>query len=88
MRESIYLLQYCAYFGDWKRFSSNLLFTSQNSLNKHMVLSFLGMMNNGKAHSDAGCLSNTPMVGHTEQWLVRPREPPQIAHIILGMEML
>ncbi len=25
-----------------------------------MVLSFLGMMKDGEAHSDAGCLSNTP----------------------------
>jgi hypothetical protein len=46
--------------GIGKGFLTNLLFTSQKSLKKHTVLSFLGIMKDGKAHSDAGCLSNTP----------------------------
>jgi hypothetical protein len=41
-------------------FLTNLLFTSQKSLKKQTVLSFLGIMKDGKAHSDAGCLPNTP----------------------------
>ncbi len=45
-------------FGIGQGFLTNLLFTSQKSL--HTVLSFLGIMKDGKAHSDAGCLSNTP----------------------------
>jgi hypothetical protein len=32
----------------------------QKTHKKHMVLSFLGIMKDGEAHSDAGCLSNTP----------------------------
>jgi hypothetical protein len=32
----------------------------KKSLKKRMVLSFLGIMKDGKAHSDAGCLLNTP----------------------------
>jgi hypothetical protein len=47
-------------FGIGKGVLTNLLFTYQKSLKKHMVLSFLGIMKDGKAHSDAGCLSNTP----------------------------
>jgi hypothetical protein len=47
-------------FGIGKGFPTNLLFTFQKSLQKHTVLSFLGVMKDGKAHSDAGCLSNTP----------------------------
>jgi hypothetical protein len=47
-------------FGIGKGFLTNLLFTSQKSLKKHTVLSFLGIIKDGKAHSDAGCLSNTP----------------------------
>ncbi len=47
-------------FGIGKGFLTNLLFTSPKPLKKHMVLSFLGIMKDGKAHSDAGCLSNTP----------------------------
>ncbi len=39
---------------------TNLLFTSQKSLKKRAVLSFLGIMKDGKAHSDVGCFSNTP----------------------------
>jgi hypothetical protein len=39
---------------------TNLLFTSQRLLKKHMVQSFLGIMKAGKAHSSAGCLSYTP----------------------------
>jgi hypothetical protein len=46
--------------GIGKGFLTNLLFTSQKSLKKHTVLSFLGIMKDGKALSDAGCLSNTP----------------------------
>jgi hypothetical protein len=46
--------------GIGKFFFTNLLFTSQKSLKKCKVLSFLGMMKDGKAHSNAGCLSNTP----------------------------
>jgi hypothetical protein len=42
-----------------KGFLTYLLFTSQKSLKKHTVLSFLGIMKDGKAHSDDGCLSNT-----------------------------
>jgi hypothetical protein len=44
-------------FGIEKGFLTNLLFTSQKSLKKRMVLSFLGIMKDGEAHSDAGCLS-------------------------------
>jgi hypothetical protein len=47
-------------FGIGKGFLTNLLFTSQKSLKKHTVLSFLGIIKDGKAHSDAGYLSNTP----------------------------
>ncbi len=47
-------------FGIGKGFLTNLLFTSQKSLKKHTVLSFLGIMKDGKARSDAGCLSNAP----------------------------
>ncbi len=47
-------------FGVGQGVLTNLLFTSWKSLKKHMVLSFLGIMKDGKAHSDAGCLSNTP----------------------------
>jgi hypothetical protein len=46
--------------GIGKGFLTNLLFTSQKSLKKHTVLSFLGIMKDGNAHLDAGCLSNTP----------------------------
>ncbi len=45
-------------FGIGKGVLTNLSFTSQKSLKKHTVLSFLGKMKDGKAHSDAGCLSN------------------------------
>jgi hypothetical protein len=34
--------------------------THTHILIKHRVLSFLGIMKDGKAHSDADCLSNTP----------------------------
>ncbi len=47
-------------FGIGKGVLTNLLFTSQKSLKKRMVLTFLGIMKDGEAHSDAGCLSNTP----------------------------
>jgi hypothetical protein len=47
-------------FGIGKGFLTNLLFISQKSLQKRTVWSFLGIMKDGKAHSDAGCLSNTP----------------------------
>jgi hypothetical protein len=47
-------------FGIGKGVLINLLFTYQKSLEKRTVLSFLGIMKDGKAHSDAGCLSNTP----------------------------
>ncbi len=30
-----------------------------------MVLSFLGILKDGKAHSDAGCLSNTPQLAQS-----------------------
>ncbi len=43
-----------------KGFLTKLLFTSQKLLMKRVVLSFLGIMKDGKAHSDAGYLSNTP----------------------------
>ncbi len=47
-------------FGIGKGFLTNLLFTFQKLLKKRTVLSSLGIMNYGKAYSDAGCLSNTP----------------------------
>jgi hypothetical protein len=47
-------------FGIGKDFFTYLLFTSQKLLKKRRVLSFFGIMKDGKAHSDAGCLSNTP----------------------------
>jgi hypothetical protein len=47
-------------FGIGKGVLFNLLLTSWKSLKKHSVLSFLGIMKDGKAHSDASCLSNTP----------------------------
>jgi hypothetical protein len=47
-------------FGIGKGFFTNLLLTYQKLLKKHMVLSFLGVMKDAKAHSDAGYLSNTP----------------------------
>ncbi len=43
-----------------KGFLTNLLFTSQKSAKKRTFLSFLGIMKDGEAHSDAECLSNTP----------------------------
>jgi hypothetical protein len=46
-------------FGFGKGVLINLLFTSQKSLKKHTVLSFFGVIKDGKAHSDAGYLSNT-----------------------------
>jgi hypothetical protein len=46
-------------FGIGKGFLTNLLFTFQKSLNERTVWSFFGIMKDGKAHSDAGCLSNT-----------------------------
>ncbi len=47
-------------FGIGKGVLTNLLFASQKSLKKQTVLNFLGVMKDGDAHSDAGCLSNTP----------------------------
>jgi hypothetical protein len=47
-------------FGIGKGFLTNLFITSQKSLIKRMILSFLGIMKDGETHSDAGCLSNTP----------------------------
>jgi hypothetical protein len=47
-------------FGIKKGVLTNLLFTSQKSLKKRTVLSFLGVMKDGEAYSDADCLSNTP----------------------------
>jgi hypothetical protein len=43
-----------------KGFLTYLLLTSPKLLKKHTVLSFFGTMKDGKAHSDAGCHSNTP----------------------------
>ncbi len=47
-------------FGIGKGFLLNLLLTSQKLLRKRAVLFFFGIINKGKAHLDAGCLSNTP----------------------------
>ncbi len=49
-------------FGIGQGVLTNLLFTSRKLLKKHTLLSFLDIIKdgNGKAHSDAGCLSNTP----------------------------
>ncbi len=47
-------------FGIGKGFVINLLLTSQKLLKKRTVLFVFGIMNKGEAHSDAGCLSNTP----------------------------
>jgi hypothetical protein len=47
-------------FGVGEGFLTISLFTSQKSLKKHTVLSFLGIMKDGEARSDAGYLSNTP----------------------------
>ncbi len=47
-------------FGIGKSFLTNLLFTSQKLLRKWTVLFVFGIINDGKAHSDAGCCSNTP----------------------------
>ncbi len=41
-------------------FLTSCLFTSLKSLMKHTVLSVLGIMKEGDAHSDAGWNSNTP----------------------------
>ncbi len=61
--------------GIGKGFLINLLFTSQKSLKKQMVLSFFGIMKDGNTHSDAGCLFNTPVdtvsQGHHRVQLVR-----------------
>jgi hypothetical protein len=46
-------------FGIGKDFLTNFLFTYQKLLKKHTILSFFGIMKDGKAHSDAGCFSNT-----------------------------
>jgi hypothetical protein len=54
------------FFGIGKGVLTNLLFTSQKSLKKHVVLSFLGIMKDGKAHSDAGCLPNTPSLHNVD----------------------
>jgi hypothetical protein len=45
-------------FGIGKGFLTNLLFTSQKLLRKRTVLLFFGIINNGEAQSDTGCLSN------------------------------
>jgi hypothetical protein len=47
-------------FGIGKGFLTNLLLTSPKLLRKCTVLFFFGFVNKGEAHSDAGCLSNTP----------------------------
>ncbi len=47
-------------FGIGKGFLTNLLFTSQKLPRKHTVSSFFGIINDGKAYSDAGCCSNAP----------------------------
>ncbi len=47
-------------FGIGKGFLTNLLLTSQKLPRKHMDFSFFGIIDDGEAHSDAGCLSNTP----------------------------
>ncbi len=58
-------------FGIGKGILTDLLFTFQKSLKKHTVLSFFGIMKDGKAHSDAGSLSNTPSLHNlsTFSWL-------------------
>jgi hypothetical protein len=47
-------------FGIEKGFLINLILTSQKFLRKRTVLFFFGIINEGLAHSDAGCRSNTP----------------------------
>jgi hypothetical protein len=46
-------------FGIGKGFLTNLLFTSQKLLRKHTVLFVFGIINDGKAHSDA-CIALIP----------------------------
>jgi hypothetical protein len=41
-------------------FLTNLLFTSQKLMRKHMVLSYFGILNDGEAHSNVCCGSSTP----------------------------
>jgi hypothetical protein len=47
-------------FGIGKGFLTNLLFTSPKLLRKHTVIFFFGIINDGKAHLDTCCCSNTP----------------------------
>jgi hypothetical protein len=58
-------------FGIGKGFLINLLLTSQKLLRKQMVLFFFGIMNEGLAHSDAGCHSNTPSLISQSTSLIR-----------------
>ncbi len=58
-------------FGIGKGFLINLLLTSQKLLRKCTVLFFFGIINNGEAHSDAGCLSNTSSLTNLSTSLIR-----------------
>ena len=60
----------CLIFGIGKGVLTNLLFTSQKLLRKHTVLFFFGFINKGEAHSDAGCLSNTPSLTNLSTSLI------------------
>ncbi len=55
-------------FGIEKGFLINLLL---KLLGKHTVLFFFGFVNKGEAHSDAGCLSNTPSLTNLSTSLIR-----------------
>jgi hypothetical protein len=57
-------------FGIGKGVLTNLWFTSPKLLRKHMVLFFFGTMKDGKAHSDAGYLSNTPSLHNLSTSLI------------------
>jgi hypothetical protein len=57
-------------FGIGKGFLTNLLFTSQKLPKKHTVLSFFGIMKDGKSYSDAGCLFNNPSLHNLSTFLM------------------
>jgi hypothetical protein len=52
----------CLFLGLERVFLLTSYLLPKKLLKKHTVLSFLGIMKDGKAHSDTGCLSNTPQL--------------------------
>jgi hypothetical protein len=53
-------------FGIGRGFLTNLFFTSQKLLRKHIAFFFFGIINDGDTHSDGCCCSKPPvyMISH------------------------